>query len=140
MTNYHPGGYYEGALMDNVPALFNGSSIVIGEYAKNHNGDFVESSGVVGSLRHETGHAIDRYLGQLSDQEEFKHQFTFDGQQKYREKLDYFMRSRAECFAELCCFRLGGRTDDYRKANCELLNATYPLCGKLVDEALRKVY
>jgi tetratricopeptide (TPR) repeat protein len=140
MQNYHPGGYTEDALMDNVPALFNGTSIVIAEYAKNRNGDFVENIGVIGSLRHETGHAIDRYLGQLTDQEEFKHQFAFDGKAQYRQKLDYFMRSPRECFAELCCFRLGGRTDDYRRANCELLNATYPLCGKLVDEALRKVY
>jgi hypothetical protein len=47
MQNYHPGGYTEDALMDNVPALFNGTSIVIAEYAKNRNGSCAASVSAV---------------------------------------------------------------------------------------------
>ncbi len=139
MQNSHPGGYSEGSKMDNVPALFNGKDIVIGQFAKDYKGDMVENEGVIGTVRHETGHAIDRYMGWISHQEEFKHEFMLDGDARNNQKLSYFVRSPTETFAELACQRLGGRTDAYRAEQCELLNKTYPRCGKLVDKAIANV-
>lgn len=139
MQNRHPRGYSEDSKMDNVPALFNGTDIVIGQYLKDQKGDTIPNVGIIGTIRHETGHAIDRYLGGISRKEEFRHEFLFDGNCADREKLAYFVNSPSETFAELACQRLGGRTDDYRSERCELLNQYYPRCGKLVDKALAQL-
>lgn len=139
MQNLHPKGYDEGAKMDNVPALFNGRNIVIGQYHRDYKGDLVENEGVIGTVRHETGHAIDCYMGWISRKDEFKHEFALDGDSKNNAKLHYFCNSPTETFAELACKRLGGRTDNYRIEVCDLLNDTYPRCGKLVDQALGQI-
>jgi hypothetical protein len=77
MEHFSPGGYSEGARMENVPALFDKHDVVMGQNYTDRYGNEQIMVGTVGILRHEIGHAIDWYLGHLSNQEEFRHAFAW---------------------------------------------------------------
>jgi Flp pilus assembly protein TadD len=118
-----PRGYAKGETYANVPALceWDRKTIVVGEYF-NRGAQPVKNTDPIESLKHEMGHAYDKYLGQLSrktNQSEtyavfstsnaFKAAYDADvakiSNPKDREQLNYYLQSgtagREELFAEL---------------------------------------
>jgi hypothetical protein len=143
MQGYSPGGYWEGATMEDVPALFDFKNIVIGQYLPDTAGGYRQNDGGLGTIRHEIGHAIDRFSGNLSQKDDFKHARVWDYpyRAEQRAKLAYFLgggRGDAEAFAELCAFKFGGRTDKRRTETCNLLQSlsarSYPVVEKVLEK------
>ncbi len=146
MQNAQPGGYWEGANFENVPAYFHAPNIAIGQYASDPSGaGYQPAQGYIGTLRHEVGHAIDCFLGGVSDSPEFRHAWTEDcytaEARANQKKLAYFLtegeRGQAETFAELCCYDLGGRTDPQRSEQCQMLHNICKNCEALVQGYLK---
>lgn len=143
MQGYCPGGYWEGATMEDVPALFDFHNIVVGQYLPNTtSGGYIRNTGILGTLRHEIGHAIDHFSGGLSSKEDFAHARVWDiPSTRHQKALAYFLggkRGDAEAFAELCAYKFGGRTDKRRDETCKLLKQTsdrsYPLVEKIIEK------
>jgi TonB family protein len=110
--NARPRGYDEGLTGNNVPALFDGTDVVVCEYSVSarDNETLVRNRDVDQAVHHELGHAIDRYWGGLSHKEEFKHVYLLElarMDDRLREGgLAYYSQKAeggpSECFAELC--------------------------------------
>ncbi len=137
-----PTGYEEGSTFRNCPGMFNGTDIVLPEYT--YDGDsnqLRENFGAVGTLRHELGHALDWYMGNISGRDDFKHQYyldlgTIDDDTKA--KLAYFVQKDrtgpAETFAELMCFKYGGRTREPDR--CDMVHSSFKLTSAYIDRLM----
>jgi hypothetical protein len=108
LVNRQPAGYEEGETYRNCPGMFNGSIILCEKVFVGDGPDLRRASDIIGTLRHELGHAVDRYLGNLTAKDDFRHQYlldlgTIDDETKV--KLAYFcqkdFRGPKETFAEL---------------------------------------
>ena len=95
-----------------------------------------------GTIRHETGHAVDRKAsgnGQISDSPEFKAAYDKDVSNmtdSQKQKLGYYLEpngGRSEAFAELSADRFGGRPDQRDYGN-RPLDEYMPETAKLVDK------
>ena len=112
-----PRGYEDGKTYKNCPGLFNGYEIVLCEYEFiGESNDLRKCFGPMGTLRHELGHAVDRCLGTVTRQEEFRHRYLLDIgtiDDDMKSKLTYYLqKDRAgpsETFAEIMCNKYGGR-------------------------------
>jgi hypothetical protein len=127
----HPGGYEEGKTYTNVPGFFNGKDVIVCNYAMRDNDDWEPTPDPNGCVRHEVGHALDRFLGNLSDQKDFMSAYYYDCgrlEPEQQSELAYFLqkgpRGRAECFAECACTIFGGRTKN--KERTEHIRAAFP--------------
>ena len=103
----------------------------------------MDTTGELGVVRHETGHALDDCLGWFSNTEEFKHPYLLDLAQVPAEqsgKLHYFLqkaeRGPTETFAELFCYKMGGQIDRGRKEVGELVHRYFPLSEKAMEKRL----
>jgi hypothetical protein len=120
LQNTHPKGYEEGHTYKQSPAIFDGYSVVVCEYTMDPDTDALEPCGdALGSVRHEFGHAVDRYLGQLSETPEYKHAYYLDlgrVSEEDKVKLNYYCqkaeRGLHECFAEVYSGITGGPASD----------------------------
>jgi tetratricopeptide (TPR) repeat protein len=146
IQNTTPRGWSESS-WKNSPAMFDGQDVVISEnQADMRTGEYVSTANETGVVRHETGHAVDHCFRYFSKTEEFKHAYFMDRgaiPEAVRTKLEYFLQSDeagpSEVFAELCCYKFGGETDDYRKELCELVHKYFPLCSQAQDKRLKQI-
>src|SRR5271168_2084068 len=121
LQNSTPTGYEEGETYKNCPGMFkDGSEIVLCELSLSQHDDSEWSTlpDPVGTLRHELGHAVDYYLGEISSTEQYKHTYLLEMAKiddSDKPMIAYFLqkdyRGPCETFAELMCEQYGGRKD-----------------------------
>jgi tetratricopeptide (TPR) repeat protein len=142
LQNTQPAGYEEGETYKNCPGCFNGHEIILCELALSPRDDseWMTQPDPVGTLRHELGHAVDYYLGQISSTEEYKHLYLLEMakvDENDRSAIAYFLqkdhRGPAETFAELMCSQYGGRKEDRRT---EKLAESFPGLSKLIAKKI----
>jgi tetratricopeptide (TPR) repeat protein len=146
LEHTQPRGYEDGATFRNCPGMFDGSDIILPEYIYQGDSDQIsKNSGAVGTLRHELGHAIDRYMGNITGREDFRHQYYLDlGRidDDVKAKLSYFVQKDrggpSETFAELMCFRYGGRIG-YQKDRNDQVHSAFKLTYAYIDKMLANV-
>lgn len=140
-ANQRPRGWDEDMSGKHVDGLFNGE-VIICEHSISYKDDFayVKNERYAGVLRHETGHAVDWYFGNLSETEELKHSYLLelarvdvDAREKdiayYCQKSD---AGRSECFAELFAAMMGGGCSK----NDGMLMAAFTNTAKLIKSKL----
>jgi hypothetical protein len=141
-----PIGYEDGATFKNCPGLFNGYDIVLCEYEfVGDSNELKKCSGPMGTLRHELGHAVDRYLGSITSKDEYKHLYLLDLgtiDDGMKGKLNYFTQKDrvgpAETFAEIMCNKYGGRpSGDSRKPE-EVADA-FKLTKAYIDKLIASI-
>jgi tetratricopeptide (TPR) repeat protein len=141
-----PPGYMEGHSFKDCPGMFYSGGIVICEFTIGNGFDWEKTHDPIGTLRHELGHAIDWYLGQISETEEYKHAYLLDSgainDDSTRNKLNYYMqkdtRGQHECFAELMAAKYGGRTGRENATN-QLVEQSFPLTMKVISKRIAAV-
>jgi tetratricopeptide (TPR) repeat protein len=146
LEHTQPRGYEDGATFRNCPGMFNGSDIILPEYMYQGDSDQITNNpGAIGTLRHELGHAIDRYMGNITGREDFRHQYYLDlGRidDDVKAKLGYFVQKDrggpSETFAELMCYKYGGRSG-YQKERNEQVHSSFKLTSAYIDKMLANV-
>lgn len=132
LQNTKPAGYEEGTTYKNCPGRFDGYNIILCEYTLEDDFDVQPARDPIGTLRHELGHAVDAYLGQISETEEFIHAYRLDVGEiddEVKAKIPYYLqkdvRGPRETFAELMCQQYGGREDKWQKQRCQLVYGSF---------------
>lgn len=146
LENQQPAGYMEGHSYKDCPGMFYSGGIVICEYTIGNGFDWNRVDDPIGTLHHELGHAIDYYLGQISETEEYKHAYRLDcGQIRddtVRTRIAYFLqkdiRGPHETFAELMCAKYGGRSGR-KDQTTSLVNESFPLTKAVIEKRLASV-
>lgn len=145
LQNTQPNGYEDGTTWKNSPGYCHGHKIVICAYVMAHDElGWVGADDPVSTLRHETGHAIDFLLGEISQREEYKHDFLLDVggmDDDIRQNLSYYTQKAysgpAESFAEITCILLGGASTKWRMDKEKLITEHFPLSMKFVTQLIR---
>jgi hypothetical protein len=144
LTNRQPAGYEDGATFRNCPGMFNGNVVLCEKEFVGDGPELKNTPDIVGTLRHELGHAVDWYLGSLTSKDDFKHQYLLDlggMSDDLKNQLAYFCqkdrRGPAETFAELMCLKYGGRPKgSYRT---ELVGESFKRSRAYVDKTITAV-
>jgi len=146
LQNSTPAGYEEGETYKNCPGMFkDGSEIVLCELCLSAHDDseWTTLPDPVGTLRHELGHAVDYYLGQVSSTEDYKHTYLLEMAKiddSDKPVISYFLqkdyRGPCETFAELMCEQYGGRKDDRRG---ERLAQNFPQLSKYIAKKIAEI-
>lgn len=144
VENTQPRGYEDGSTFKDCPGFYNGRELVICEYTISNGFDWKRLDDPMGTLRHELGHCIDDLLGEVTETEEFKHAYYLDtgaiDDEGVRNKISYYLQKASggpsEAFAELCCYKYGGRGADSRNSTCALLHANMKLTSAIIDRKL----
>ncbi len=137
---------YDGHTLKSCPGMFqDGRMIVICERTMDEGTEAVHepisTSSILRTLNHETGHAIDRCLGELCETEEFKHAYLLDAAAAQRldasisRDLAYYLQKsvagQQECCGELFGIILG--TDDDKS---EKMKTAFPQTIKYLKAKL----
>lgn len=144
VENTQPRGYEDGTTFKDCPGFFNGRELVVCEYTIGNGFDVSRLEDPMGTLRHEMGHCIDQMLGDVTETEEFKHAYYLDtgaiNDEGVRNRISYYLQKASggpsEAFAELCCYKYGGRGGDYRQATCALLHQNMKMTTAIIDRKL----
>lgn len=145
LKNTRPRGYEEGHTYKNCPALFDRPNIVVAEYALSGDDDsaWEKLEDPVGSMRHEMGHALDAFLGRLTETEEFKHTYYLDlGKldQQTKERLSYYTQKGdngpSEAFAEVFAGLYGKRSLKERQAKTDEVVNAFPGLATLIKKKI----
>lgn len=144
VENTQPRGYEDGTTFKDCPGFFNGQELVVCEYTIGNGFDVHRLDDPMGTLRHEMGHCIDQLLGNVTNSEEFKHAYYLDtgaiNDEGVRNRISYYLQKASggpsEAFAELCCYKYGGRGGDYRQGTCALLHQNMKLTTAIIDRKL----
>jgi hypothetical protein len=144
LVNRKPEGYEDGDTYRNCPGMFNGNIILCEKIFVSDGPDLRKAPDIVGTLRHELGHAVDWYLGDLTAKDDFKHLYLLDlgtMDDDVKNKLAYFcqkdFRGPAETFAELMCFKYGGRPSG--SGRTDLVGSSFKLTRSYVDKVINEV-
>jgi tetratricopeptide (TPR) repeat protein len=133
---------YEGGTSKSCPGLYNGS-IYLAEHTVDEGSNQVKPaidiSDIEDTFKHETGHAIDHCLGDITTTEEYKHGYRLDTAHvpdNTAARIRYYLQMNetgwAESFAQLVATKLGS----HRDINDEL-TANLPRSYKFVCEVLK---
>jgi|AGTN01.3.fsa_nt_gi Uncharacterized protein conserved in bacteria len=144
VENTQPRGYEDGTTFKDCPGFYNGRELVVCEYTIGNGFDVKRLDDPMGTLRHEMGHCIDHLLGDITDTDEFKHAYYLDtgaiNDEGVRNRISYYLQKSSggpsEAFAELCCYKYGGRGADSRNSTCALLHANMKLTTAIIDRKL----
>lgn len=147
-ANSRPQGFEYGSTWKDCPGRFDGRNVIVCEYTIGNGVDLEKASDPIGILRHEIGHAIDKFLGDLSEKSEFKSAYQQD-----LHRLDEFVKPRlryyiqtegngpAETFAELAAARYGGKSQSGNRKNrsasiANLVYDNFPAANKVLESKL----
>lgn len=143
-----PQGFEYGSTWKDCPGRFDGRNVIVCEYTIGNGVDLEKAADPIGILRHEIGHALDKFLGDLSSKPDFKLAYDQD-----LHKLDEFVKPRlqyyiqtegngpAETFAELAAAKYGGRTMSPGRKNrsvsiANLVFDNFPSANKVLESKL----
>ncbi len=147
-ANSRPQGFEYGSTWKDCPGRFDGRNVIVCEYTIGNGVDVEKAADPIGILRHEIGHALDKFLGDLSNQPDFKLAYNQD-----LNKLDEFVKPRlhyyiqtegngpAETFADLAAAKYGGRTQSGNRKNrsvsiANLVYDNFPSANKVLESKL----
>lgn len=147
-ANSRPQGFEYGSTWKDCPGRFDGRNVIVCEYTIGNGVDLEKAADPIGILRHEIGHALDKFLGDLSSKPDFKLAYDQD-----LHKLDEFVKPRlqyyiqtegngpAETFAELAAAKYGGRTMSPGRKNrsvsiANLVFDNFPSANKVLESKL----
>ncbi len=146
-ANSRPQGFEYGSTWKDCPGRFDGRDIVVCEYTIGN--DVLEkASDPIGILRHEMGHAIDRFLGEISNTTDFKQAYSQDihGLDEFvKPRLRYYIQTEgngpAETFAELAAAKYGGKSQSGSRKNrsasiANLVYDNFPNANKVLENKL----
>ena len=145
LKNTRPRGYEEGHTYKNCPAMFEYPNIVVAEYALigDNDSSWQKLDDSVGSMRHEMGHALDAFLGNLTATEEFKHVYYLDlGKidQQTKEHLSYYTQKGgggpSEAFAEVFAGIYGKRSRKEEQARTDEVVKAFPGLAALIKKKI----
>ncbi|MEZ4488494.1 MAG: hypothetical protein R3F51_12955 [Cyanobacteriota/Melainabacteria group bacterium] len=147
MQNVRPRGYSEGSSWQNSNAMCSGRNLYIAQYKlDSRSGNYVTAATEIGSIRHETGHCIDHCLGYISQQDKFRHPYRLAAARvpaEDRQRMDYFLQvasgGSSETFAELCCARFGGETDEWRIKTCSMVKSYFKEPDAIIGSYLKQI-
>jgi len=148
LKNTKPRGYEEGRTYKNCPALFSYPNIVVAENALigDDDSNWQKMDDPIGSMRHEMGHALDAFLGDLTQTEEFKHVYYLDlGRldQPTRERLSYYTQKSAggpsEAFAEVFAGLYGKRSVKERQEKNDEVVSAFPGLAALIKKKIAEI-
>jgi tetratricopeptide (TPR) repeat protein len=144
LVNRQPAGYEEGDTFRNCPGMFNGNIVLCEKVFVGDGPDLRKSDDIIGTLRHELGHAVDWYLGDLTAKDDYKHQYLLDLgtiDDDTKAKLAYFCqkdyRGPKETFAELMCFKYGGRPSG--SGRTDLVGNSFKLTRSYIDRVINQL-
>lgn len=147
-ANTKPEGFEYGSTWKDCPGRFDGRNVIVCEYTIGNGVDLEKASDPIGILRHEIGHAIDRFLGNLSDKSEFKIAYQQDLHRLddfVRPRLRYYIQTEgngpAETFAELAAAKYGGKSQSGNRKNrsatiANLVYDNFPTANKVLESKL----
>jgi len=147
-ANSRPQGFEYGSTWKDCPGRFDGRNVIVCEYTIGNGVDLEKASDPIGILRHEIGHAIDRFLGDISNKPDFKSAYDQD-----LHKLDDFVKPRlryyiqtegngpAETFAELAAAKYGGKAQSGKRKNrsatiANLVYDNFPSANMVLESKL----
>ena len=145
LEHQQPSGYMEGHTYKDCPGMFYSGGIVVCEYTIGNGFDWDACDDPIGTLRHELGHAVDYYLGEISESEEYRHAYRLDqgsiSDDATRNRLHYYMqkdiRGQHECFAELMAAKYGKGEFKLKKDETNaLVEASFPRTMKVIDKRI----
>ena len=144
LVNTQPTGYEEGSTFRNCPGMFDGDIVLCEKMFVGDGPDLTQAPDIIGTLKHELGHAVDRYCGHVTAQDSYKHQYLLDLgtiDDDVKNKLAYFCqkdrRGPAETFAELMCFKYGGRPSGNTRT--AMVDSSFKLTKKYVDTLINEI-
>lgn len=147
-ANTRPTGFEYGSTWKDCPGRFDGRNIVVCEYTIGNDFDLEEASDPLGILRHEIGHAIDHFLGGISNTTDFKQAYSQDihGLDEFvKPRLRYYIQTEgngpAETFAELAAAKYGGKSQSGSRKNrsasiANLVYDNFPNANKVLENKL----
>lgn len=139
-VKYQEARGYEGGTYKSCPAFYSNRRIVIAERTMNDDEsvkDAFESSQMVNSLLHETGHALDFTSG-VSHSEGFKHAYLLDSgriEPEVANKIRYYLQ-KSEAGQEECCAELVGLLLGQTERHTTEMRASFPLTLKFLKAKL----
>lgn len=145
LKNTRPRGYEEGHTYKNCPALFEYPNIVVAEYALigDNDSSWQKLDDSVGSMRHEMGHALDAFLGNLTSTEEFKHVYYLDLGKldtQTKEHLSYYTQKGgggpSEAFAEVFAGLYGKRSRKEEQERTDEVTKAFPGLAALIKRKI----
>ncbi len=134
---------YDGFTFKSCPGMFTmGRDIVICERTIDEGSEQVKSplltSEILETLNHESGHAIDHCLGDISTSDEFKHAYLLDRARidpEDRNTLAYYLQL-SDAGQEECCGELIGIILGSQGRHTEKMRAAFPQTIKLLQSKL----
>lgn len=133
---------YEGGTYKSCPAFYQNRKIVIAERTMDEGDETIKdafpTNQMVNSLYHETGHALDFCLDDISHSEEFKHAYLLDAahiEPAAAHTLRYYLQ-KSEGGQEECCAELIGLLLGQTERHTAEMRASFPLTLKVLRTKL----
>lgn len=146
--NSRPEGFEYGSTWKDCPGRFDGRNVIVCEYTIGNGVDLEKASDPIGILRHEVGHAIDKFLGDISNKTEFRTAYDQDLHHLddfVKPRLRYYIQTEgngpAETFAELAAAKYGAKSQSGKRKNrsatiANLVYDNFPTANKVLESKL----
>jgi tetratricopeptide (TPR) repeat protein len=141
-VKYQEARGYEGGTYKSCPAFYQNRKIVIAERTMDEGDETIKeaflSSQMVNSLYHETGHALDFCLDDISHSDGYKHAYLLDSahvEPSAANTLRYYLQ-KSESGQEECCAELIGLLLGQTERHTAEMRASFPLTLKFLRAKL----
>jgi tetratricopeptide (TPR) repeat protein len=141
-VKYQEARGYEGGTYKSCPAFYQNRKIVIAERTMDEGDETIKdafpANQMVNSLYHETGHALDFCLDDISHSDGFKHAYLLDSahvEPSAAHTLRYYLQ-KSEDGQEECCAELIGLLLGQTERHTAEMRATFPLTLKFLRTKL----
>lgn len=142
-VKYQEARGYEGGTYKSCPAFYSNGKVVLAEHTLDESDESVNAAfspeHMVNSLYHETGHALDDCLQDISTCEEFKHAYLLDSariEPATAHRLRYYLQKSTAGQGE-CCAELIGSLLGQRESHTNEMMASFPLTLKFLRAKLQ---